>query len=42
MIAWQTDEGSFWVSNSLAQALSDDEMLEVAKGMTELPTRDGD
>jgi polyisoprenyl-teichoic acid--peptidoglycan teichoic acid transferase len=39
MIAWQTDEGSFWVSNSLAQSLSDREMLEIAKGMAELPRR---
>ncbi|MDP9189768.1 MAG: LCP family protein, partial [Actinomycetota bacterium] len=37
LIAWQTDQGSFWVSNSLAQSLSDREMLEIAKGMTELP-----
>jgi LCP family protein required for cell wall assembly len=39
MIAWQTDDGSFWVSNTLAQSLSDREMLEIAKGMTELPMR---
>lgn len=39
MVAWQTDEGSFWVSNTLAQSLSDREMLEIAKGMTELPMR---
>jgi LCP family protein required for cell wall assembly len=37
MIAWQTDEGSFWVSNTLAQSLTDQELLDVAKGMTELP-----
>ena len=39
MIAWQDDEGSFWISNTLAQSLSDREMLEIAKGMTELPPR---
>ena len=37
MIAWQEDEGSFWVSNTLALSLTDREMLEIAKGMTELP-----
>jgi LCP family protein required for cell wall assembly len=37
IVAWQTDEGSFWVSNTLIQSLSDREMIEIAKGMTELP-----
>jgi len=37
IVAWQTDEGSFWVSNTLIQSLSDREMLAIAKGMTELP-----
>ncbi len=37
MVAWQTDEGSFWVSNTLIQSLSDREMIEIAKGMKELP-----
>ncbi len=37
MVAWQEDEGSFWVSNTLALSLNDREMLEIAKGMTELP-----
>jgi len=36
MVAWQTDEGSFWVSNTLALSLTAREMLEIAKGMTEL------
>jgi polyisoprenyl-teichoic acid--peptidoglycan teichoic acid transferase len=36
MVAWQTDEGSFWVSNTLIQSLSDREMIDIAKGMTEL------
>ena len=39
MIAWQDDDGSFWVSNTLIQSLSDREMLEIAKGMRELPKR---
>ena len=33
MVAWQDDEGSFWVSNTLVQSLSDREMIEIAKGM---------
>ena len=37
IVAWQDDEGSFWVSNTLIQSLSDREMIEIAKGMTELP-----
>jgi hypothetical protein len=37
IVAWQTDQGSFWVSNTLIQSLSDREMIEIAKGMAELP-----
>jgi polyisoprenyl-teichoic acid--peptidoglycan teichoic acid transferase len=37
MIAWQTDQGSFWVSNTLIESLSAREMLKVADGMKELP-----
>jgi LCP family protein required for cell wall assembly len=39
MVAWQTDEGSFWLSNTLIQSLSDREMIDIAKGMAELPKR---
>jgi hypothetical protein len=41
MVAWQTDEGSFWLSNTLIQSLSDREMIDIAKGMAELPKRGG-
>jgi hypothetical protein len=41
LVAWQTDEGSFWVQNTLIQSLSDREMIEIAEGMTELPRRGG-
>ena len=41
MVAWQTDEGSFWVSNTLIQSLSDEEMIEIARGMRELPKGGG-
>ena len=34
IVAWQDDEGSYWVSNTLVQSLSDDEMIGIAKGMT--------
>jgi LCP family protein required for cell wall assembly len=37
MIAWQTDQGSFWLSNTLIESLSNQEMLKVAEGMKELP-----
>jgi hypothetical protein len=37
LVAWQDDSGSFWVSNSLTQSLSDREMIEIARGMRELP-----
>jgi LCP family protein required for cell wall assembly len=37
MVAWETGEGSFWLSNTLAESLSDREMIEIAEGMKELP-----
>ena len=30
IVAWQTDQGSFWISNTLIQSLSDREMIEIA------------
>ncbi len=36
MIAWQTDAGSFWLSNTLIESLSNDEMLRIAEGFREL------
>ncbi len=39
MVAWHTDKGSFWLSNTLIQSLSDAEMVQIARGMRELPTR---
>jgi polyisoprenyl-teichoic acid--peptidoglycan teichoic acid transferase len=39
MIAWQTDQGSFWLSNTLIESLSNKEMLRVAEGMKGLPAR---
>lgn len=40
-VAWKTDRGSFWLSNTLIQSLSEREMIEIARGMTELPSRRG-
>jgi polyisoprenyl-teichoic acid--peptidoglycan teichoic acid transferase len=37
MIAWEDDQGSYWVSNTLIESLSDREMLKIAQGMKELP-----
>lgn len=37
MVAWQDDEGSYWLSNTLVESLSDQEMLKLAQGFRELP-----
>ena len=37
MVAWQDDRGSFWLTNTLIQSLSEREMIEIAVGMRELP-----
>ncbi|MGH2922839.1 MAG: LCP family protein [Solirubrobacterales bacterium] len=39
LVAWQDDRGSFWLSNTLIQSLSEREMIEIAEGMRELPFR---
>jgi polyisoprenyl-teichoic acid--peptidoglycan teichoic acid transferase len=36
MVAWQTDQGSFWVSNSLIETLSNEDMLKIAEGFRQL------
>ena len=35
LVGWKTDEGSFWLSNTLRGALSAREMIEIARGMRE-------
>ena len=35
LVAWKNDEGSFWVSNTLTEALSSRAMIEIARGMRE-------
>jgi hypothetical protein len=37
VVAWQEDDRSFWISNTLIQSLSEREMIEIARGMRELP-----
>ena len=37
MVAWQTDQGSFWVSNSLIETVSNEDMLKIAEGFRLLP-----
>ena len=34
MVAWQTDHGAYWISNTLLQTLSAKEMLGVARSLT--------
>ena len=36
VVAWQTNEGSFWLSNTLIESLSNREMLRIAEGFREL------
>jgi LCP family protein required for cell wall assembly len=37
VVAWQTDQGSFWVSNSLIETVSNEDMLKIAEGFQLLP-----
>ncbi len=37
LVAWQTDQGSFWVSNSLIETVSNKDMLKIAEGFRQLP-----
>ncbi len=37
MVGWQTDEGSFWVSNSLIETVPNVDMLRIAQGFRQLP-----
>jgi polyisoprenyl-teichoic acid--peptidoglycan teichoic acid transferase len=39
IVAWQTDLGSFWLSNTLAESLSNTEMIKIAQSFRELPGR---
>jgi polyisoprenyl-teichoic acid--peptidoglycan teichoic acid transferase len=37
MVAWQTDQGSFWVSNSYIETVSNEDMLKIAESFQQLP-----
>ena len=37
MVAWQTDRGSFWVSNSFIETVSNEDMLKIAESFRQLP-----
>jgi hypothetical protein len=37
MVGWQTDQGSFWLSNSLIETVSNVDMLKIAVGFRQLP-----
>jgi hypothetical protein len=37
MVAWQTDQGSFWVSNSFIETVPNVDMLKIAEGFRQLP-----
>jgi LCP family protein required for cell wall assembly len=37
MVAWQTDQGSFWVTNSLLETVPNEDMLKIAEGFRQLP-----
>ena len=37
MVAWQTDQGSFWVSNSYIETVPNVDMLKIAESFRQLP-----
>jgi polyisoprenyl-teichoic acid--peptidoglycan teichoic acid transferase len=37
MVAWQTDRGSFWLSNSFIESVSNEDMLKIAQSFRQLP-----
>ncbi len=37
MVGWQSGQGSFWVSNSLLETVSNEDMLKIAVGFRQLP-----
>jgi LCP family protein required for cell wall assembly len=37
MVAWQTDQGSFWLSNSFIETVSNADMLKIAQSFRQLP-----
>jgi polyisoprenyl-teichoic acid--peptidoglycan teichoic acid transferase len=37
MVAWQTDQGSFWLSNSFIETVPNEDMLKIAESFRQLP-----
>ena len=37
MVAWQTDQGSFWVSNSYIETIPNADMMKIAQSFRQLP-----
>jgi LCP family protein required for cell wall assembly len=37
MVAWQTDQGSFWLSNSFIETVPNEDMLKIAQSFRHLP-----
>jgi polyisoprenyl-teichoic acid--peptidoglycan teichoic acid transferase len=37
MVGWQTDRGSFWVSNSFIESVPNEDMLKIAQSFRQLP-----
>jgi LCP family protein required for cell wall assembly len=37
MVGWQTDQGSFWLSNSYIESVSNADMLKIAQSFRQLP-----
>jgi LCP family protein required for cell wall assembly len=37
MVAWQTDQGSFWLSNSFIETVPNQDMLKIAQSFRQLP-----
>ncbi len=35
LVGWKTDDGAYWVNNTLTHALSEDEMFAVATAVRE-------
>ena len=37
MVGWQTDQGSFWLSNSFIETVPNEDMLKIAQSFRQLP-----
>ena len=37
MVSWENDDAVYWISNSLLEGLSSDQMIAIARGTKLLP-----